>query len=138
MKGEGRALVILACGLAGFAAYFVVGVVRGRLAPVHLVIAVLSVLVAGLTIWSQQRRPVLLRATPDRLVVAADPYAGYEWADVEHVRLAGRDGRTALFITLVGRPEPVVVWLEQSALPPIEVLHGIRKVAPGHVALPPP
>jgi len=128
-------LVILACGLAGFAAYFVVGVVRGRLTSVHLVIAVLSVLVAGLTIWSQQRRPVLLRATPDRLVVAAGPPAGYGWAEVEHVRLADRDGRTALVIALAGRPEPAVVRLEESALPPIEVLHGIRKVAPDHVAL---
>jgi hypothetical protein len=36
------------------------------------------------------------------------------------------------------RMKPAVVRLQESALPPIEVLHGIRKVAPDHVVLLPP
>jgi hypothetical protein len=133
MRSEGRLLVVLAFGLIGFAAYFVVGVVRDRLSVIHLVIAVLSVLVAVITIWSQQRGPLLLAANADRLLVAADERAVYEWKTVKNVELASKDGRSALAVTLVGEPDPVLVRLDDASLPPLEVLHGIRLVAPDHV-----
>jgi len=132
MKGEGRLLIVLAFGLIGFAAYFAVGVVRGRLSAIHLVIAVLSVLVAGLTIWSQQRVPAVLRATPDRLVVSR---ATYPWDGVKDVELSTKDGHTTLTVTFTEKGEPPVqVPLDGAALPPLEVLHGIRQVAPDRVA----
>jgi hypothetical protein len=134
LRGEGRLLVALAFGLIAFAAYFLVGVVRGRLSAIHLVIAVLSVVVGALTIWSQRRAPLLLRADADRLVIAAAEPAVYPWVEVRQVELVTQDGRLALAVALVDVPEPVLVPLDASALPPLEVLHGIRLVAPGHVA----
>jgi len=133
MKAEGRLLIILAFGLLGFAAYFAVGVARGRLSAAHLVIAVLSLLVAGVTIGSQLRGPVLLRATADRLVVSDASRTVYLWSDVTNVALSTRDGRPALAVMLAGASEPALVSLAESALSPLEVLHGLRQVAPGHV-----
>jgi hypothetical protein len=137
IRAEGRLLVVLAFGLIAFAAYFVVGVVRGRLSAIHLVIAVLSVLVAAVTIWSQQRGPVMLKADAGRLVVAARERAVFRWDEVKHVGLATREGRPALAVTLVDTPDPVLVPLDRASLPPLEVLHGIRCVAPDHIGLPP-
>ncbi|HSV65130.1 MAG TPA: hypothetical protein VLJ59_04360 [Mycobacteriales bacterium] len=134
MRAEGRLLVVLACGLMAFAAYFVVGVLRGGLSTPHLVIAVLSVLVAGLTIWSQQRGPVLLAATPEHLVVMHEHgTTTYRWDEVSRVALVA-NGPAALAVTLYGARAPMLVPLDRAALAPIEVLHGVRTIAPEHIA----
>lgn len=134
MKAEGRLLIVLAFALMAFAGYFVVGLLRGSMGVTHLVIAVLSLGVAVATIWSQQRGATLIAANSEQLVlVLPEGTVVHGWDEVSRVSLAAEGTRPELEV-LLADDSRLLFPLERASLPPLEVLHGIRTVAPLHVA----